>query len=262
MTGFLSEIGTRCLDFVHGVGEVCFFFWNALVATVTPPYDHRLLVVQIYDIGFRSISIVVVSAMAIGMVMVVQMAWGFAWFGAKGLVGPMVTLAFIRELGPIITSLLVGGRVGSGITAEISSMKVTEQIDAIKTLGADPVRKLVSPRLMACVISFPLLAVISNLSGIGGAMIISQMELNVRPTLFIESIRGWVALEDLVTGISKTFFFGIIVAITGCYVGMKAGGGTRGVGNATTKTVVISLFLIILFDFILSKIFVIAVYDF
>ena len=262
MTRFISELASGCLNFILGVGEVCFFLWNSIVATVTPPYDYGLLTAQIHEIGFRSISIVVVSAMAIGMVMVVQMAWGFAWFGAKGLVGPVVTLSFVRELGPIITSLLVGGRVGSGITAEISSMKVTEQIDAIKTLGADPIRKLVSPRLMACIISFPLLAVISNLAGIGGAMIISQMELNVKPTLFIESIRGWVSLEDLMTGISKTLFFGIIVAITGCYVGMKAEGGTRGVGNATTKTVVISLFLIILFDFILSKIFVIAIYDF
>ena len=262
MTRFVSELASGCLNFILGVGEVCFFLWNSIVATVTPPYDYGLLMAQIHEIGFRSISIVVVSAMAIGMVMVVQMAWGFAWFGAKGLVGPVVTLSFVRELGQIITSLLVGGRVGSGITAEISSMKVTEQIDAIRTLGADPIRKLVSPRLMACIISFPLLAVISNLAGIGGAMIISQMELNVKPTLFIESIRGWVSLEDLMTGISKTLFFGIIVAITGCYVGMKAEGGTRGVGNATTKTVVISLFLIILFDFILSKIFVIAVYDF
>ncbi len=262
MKRFVSEFIDGCLNFILGVGEVSFFFWNSVVATVTPPYDYRLLMVQIYDIGFRSVSIVVISAMAIGMVMVVQMAWGFAWFGATGLVGPVVTLSFVRELGPIITSLLVGGRVGSGITAEISSMKVTEQIDAMKTLGADPIRKLVSPRLMACVISFPLLAVISNLAGIGGAMIISQMELNVKPTLFIESIRGWVFLEDLMTGISKTLFFGIIVAITGCYVGMKAEGGTRGVGNATTKTVVISLFLIILFDFILSKIFVVAFYDF
>ena len=262
MKRLVLDIARWCTDFLCGVGDVCFFFWNAIVCTVTPPYDYGLLMAQIHEVGFRSVSIVVVSAMAIGMVMVVQLAWGFAWFGAKSLVGPMVTLAFIRELGPIITSLLVGGRVGSGITAEISSMKVTEQIDAIKTLGADPIRKLVSPRLMACIISFPLLAVISNLSGIGGAIVISQMELDVNPTLFIESIRGWVSLEDLVTGISKTFFFGIVVAITGCYVGMKATGGTRGVGNATTKTVVISLFLIILLDFILSKIFVILFYDF
>lgn len=262
MSGKATWVFESALNFVRAVGEVCFFFWHSLVATFTPPYDQSLLVTQIYVIGFRSISIVVVSSVAIGMVMVVQMAWGFAWFGAKGLVGPMVTLSFIRELGPIITSLLVGGRVGSGITAEISSMAVTEQIDAIKALGADPLKKLVSPRLMACIISFPLLAVISNLAGISGAMFISLLELEVGPTLFIESIRGWVSLEDLITGISKTFFFGIVVAITGCYVGMKTSGGTRGVGNATTKTVVISLFLIILLDFVLSKIFVLAVYDF
>ena len=261
MINFIQTVGRVCLNFVYVTGDSFLFFWEALVAALTPPYDYRLVVQQMYEIGYKSISIVIVSAAAIGMVMVVQMAWGFAWFGATGLVGPMVTLAFVRELGPVVTSLLVGGRVGSGITAEIGSMKVTEQIDAIKTLGADPIKKLVAPRLLASIISFPLLAVVSNFAGIGGSMLISKIDLNVGPALFIASIRGWVGVDDFITGIIKTLFFGVIVAITGCYVGMKAEGGTQGVGKATTKTVVVALLLIIIFDFILSKLFVLTVYE-
>lgn len=261
MTKFLQSIGSSSINSVNTLGEIFIFFWRALVAAFMPPYNFKLLLEQMYEIGYKSISIVIVSATAIGMVMVIQMAWGFERFGAKLLVGPVVTLSFVRELGPVVTSLLVGGRVGSGITAEIGSMKVTEQIDAIKTLGADPIKKLVAPRLLASIITFPLLAVISNLAGIGGSIIIAALDLNISPTLFISSMKGWVFVDDVMTGISKTLFFGIIVAITGCYVGMKADGGTQGVGRATTKTVVIALLLIIISDFLLSKLFVIFVYD-
>jgi phospholipid/cholesterol/gamma-HCH transport system permease protein len=134
-------------------------------------------------------------------------------------------------------------------------MKVTERIDAIRTMGADPIRKLVAPRLIAAIISFPFLAIIADFSGIFGAMIMSNIDLDVQPRLFMSSILEWVDLADFVSGIAKTFFFGIIVAITGCYIGMKAEGGTQGVGRATTATVVASLLLIIVGDFILTKLF-------
>ena len=189
--------------------------------------------------------------------MVVQLAYGFAYFGAKGVVGPIVTLAFVRELGPVLASLLVGGRVGSGITAEIGSMKVTEQIDAIRTLGADPIKKLVVPRFVAATISFPFLAIIADLAGILGAMIMADIELGVKPRLFISSIEGFVGLSDFFSGILKTVFFGLIVAIIGCYIGMTTEGGTQGVGRATTSTVVISMMLIIIGDFVLTKLFLI-----
>ncbi|MGI9534552.1 MAG: MlaE family ABC transporter permease [Thermodesulfobacteriota bacterium] len=260
MSGLFYSIGAYCISSLLSIGEVSIFFYKCMVATVKPPYDFKIVLEQIFEIGVKSILIVIVSAMAIGMVMVVQLAWGFAWFGAKGLVGPVVTLSFVRELGPVVTSLLVGGRVGSGITAEIGSMNVTEQIDAIKTLGADPLKKLVAPRILAAVISFPLLAVIANLSGIFGAMLISNVDLDIGPKLFLTSTREWVAVSDFLTGISKTIFFGLIVSVTGCYIGMKASGGTQGVGNATTRTVVVSLLLIIICDLVLSKLFVLLVY--
>ena len=252
---YIEKIGSYILSLIEGLGEVGLFFYRSIYASFTRPFNLRLVLEQIDEIGYKSVPIVIVSAMAIGMVMVVQLAWGFAWFGAKGVVGPVVSLSFVRELGPVVTSLLVGGRVGSGITAEIGSMKVTEQIDAIRTMGADPLRKLVAPRLIAAIISFPLLAIIADFSGIFGAMIMSNIDLDVQPRLFISSILEWVDIADFVSGIAKTFFFGIIVSITGCYIGMKAEGGTQGVGRATTATVVTSLLLIIIGDFILTKLF-------
>lgn len=254
---YIEKIGSLVISFVEQLGEVGLFLYRAIFASFTRPFNFRLVLEQLDEIGFKSVPIVVASAMAIGMVMVVQLAWGFAWFGAKGVVGPVVSLSFVRELGPVVTSLLVGGRVGSGITAEIGSMKVTEQIDAIRTLGADPVRKLVAPRLVAALISFPFLAVIADFTGILGAMIMSNIELDVKPRLFLSSILEWVTISDFASGISKTFFFGMIVAITGCYIGMKAEGGTQGVGRATTATVVVSLLLIIIGDFFLTKLFLI-----
>ncbi len=252
---YVERIGFYIINLIVSFGDIMTFLYKSVYASCTRPFNFRLVIEQIDEIGFKSIPIVIASAMAIGMVMVVQLAWGFAWFGAKGVVGPVVSLSFVRELGPVVTSLLVGGRVGAGITAEIGSMKVTEQIDAIRTMGADPLRKLVAPRLIAAIISFPFLAMIADFSGIFGAMIMSKIDLDVQPQLFISSILEWVTINDFISGIAKTFFFGIIVAIAGCYIGMRAEGGTQGVGRATTETVVVSLLLIIIGDFILTKIF-------
>jgi len=255
LANFIERIGSYVLNLVESLGEILVFLYRSITASFTRPINFRLVLEQIDEIGFKSIPIVIASAMAIGMVMVVQLAWGFAWFGAKGVVGPVVSLSFVRELGPVVTSLLVGGRVGAGITAEIGSMKVTEQIDAIRTMGADPMKKLVAPRLLAAIISFPFLAMIADFAGIFGAMIMSNIDLDVQPRLFVSSILEWVAIDDFISGIAKTFFFGIIVAITGCYIGMRAEGGTQGVGRATTETVVVALLLIIIGDFVLTKLF-------
>ena len=252
---YIEKVGSYIINLIVSLGEILLFLYKAIIATFTPPFNFKLVLEQIDEIGFKSIPIVIASAMAIGMVMVVQLAWGFVNFGAKGLVGPLVSLSFVRELGPVVASLLVGGRVGAGITAEIGSMKVTEQIDAIRTMGADPMKKLVAPRLLAAIISFPILAMIADFSGILGAMIMSNVDLDVKPQLFISTMLEWVTKEDVISGIAKTFFFGIIVAITGCYIGMRASGGTQGVGRATTETVVVALLLIIVGDFILTKLF-------
>lgn len=252
---YIERLGSYFITSIVKLGDVGVFFYQSLYATFTRPFNFNLVIEQLDEIGFKSIPIVIASAMAIGMVMVVQLAWGFAWFGAKGIVGPVVSLSFLRELGPVVTSLLVGGRVGAGITAEIGSMKVTEQIDAIRTMGADPLRKLVAPRLLASMIAFPFLAIIADFAGIFGAMLMAMIDLDVQPQLFLSTILEWVSFSDFLSGISKTYFFGIIVAITGCYMGVNSAGGTQGVGRATTSTVVVALLLIIIGDFFLTKLF-------
>jgi phospholipid/cholesterol/gamma-HCH transport system permease protein len=257
MVGFISGIGSFFISMIERIGDVGILLYRTLRLCFSRPLNLDSLIEQIYEIGFKSIPIVVLSAMAIGMVMVVQLAYGFGRFGAKGLVGPVVSLAIVRELGPVLASLLVGGRVGAGITAEIGSMKVTEQIDAIRALGADPIKKLVVPRFIAAVVSFPLLTLIADLAGILGAMIMANVELDITPRLFISSIVGWIIVSDIFSGILKTVFFGLIVSTLGCYIGLNTEGGTQGVGKATTFTVVISLVLIIIGDFILTKLFLV-----
>lgn len=253
MKDLIAALGKNVMSRFMVVGDVTMFFVEAVKGCFTPPFNLRLIKEQIDEEGVKSLSIVVLSALAIGMVMVLQLAFSFKRFGAAALVGPVVSLAIVRELGPIMTSLLVGGRVGSGITAEIGSMKVTEQIDAIRTLGADPIKKLVVPRLIAAVIVFPFLTIIADFVGIFGGLVIANIELGVSPTQYIESTILGVTFTDFLTGVLKTIFFGIIVATVGCYVGMKAEGGTQGVGRATTVTVVTALILIIISDFFLTK---------
>ncbi|MGE5443025.1 MAG: MlaE family ABC transporter permease [Ignavibacteriales bacterium] len=257
MRNFAIWLGGFFISILECLGGVGILIYRTVRYSFTRPLNLRLILEQMDEIGFKSIPIVILSAVSIGMVMVLQLTYGFKRFGAKGLVGQVVSLAIVRELGPVITSLLVGGRVGSGITAEIGSMKVTEQIDAIRTLGADPIKKLVVPRFIAAIISFPFLSAIADFAGIFGGMIMSSIELNISPRLFVQVVVQQVDISDFLSGIVKTVFFGLIVAIIGCYIGMNAEGGTQGVGRATTLTVVISLVLIIIGDFFLTKLLLI-----
>lgn len=253
MREFIIGLGGYLNDKLIIIGEWGIFLYRIVKACFSRPFDLKQIREQIDEIGYKSLPIVVLSALSIGMVMVLQLAFSFKRFGARGLVGPVVALSIVRELGPIITSLLVGGRVGSGITAEIGSMQVTEQIDAIRTLGADPIKKLVVPRFIAALISFPILAIVADFVGIIGGMIMADIELGVAPRQFIESLRVEVAFTDFFSGVLKTVFFGLLVATIASFIGMRAAGGTQGVGRATTVTVVVSLVLIIISDFFLTK---------
>jgi len=257
MRDFAIRVGGFFVSILEHLGALGALICRTVQYSFTRPFNPRFILEQMDEIGFKSIPIVILSAMAIGMVMVLQLAYGFKRFGAKGLAGSVVSLAIVRELGPVITSLLVGGRVGSGITAEIGSMKVTEQIDAIRTLGADPIKKLVVPRFIAAVISFPFLSAIADIAGIFGGMVMANIELNISPRLFVQVVVQQVNISDFLSGIIKTVFFGLIVAIIGCYIGMNAEGGTEGVGRATTLSVVVSLVLIIIGDFFLTKLFLV-----
>lgn len=212
------------------------------------------LVYQIESIGLLSVPIAVLTAVFSSMVMTVQFAVQMARFGVKEYVSSVVSLSLVRELGPALTALLVGGRVGAGIAAELGSMRVTEQVDAIRAMGADPVRKLVVPRVLATTLVLPLLTILADILGVLGAMVIARVDSDVGMRLFMESTLRSVTLEDFLHGLIKTVFFGFLLGVIACYKGLNTTNGTEGVGRATTETVVITSLTTLCADFILTNI--------
>jgi phospholipid/cholesterol/gamma-HCH transport system permease protein len=219
------------------------------------PLERSLLIAQFEQVGVRSISIVVITSAFIGMVLALQTAYALEDFGGKLFIGKIVSLSLVRELAPVLMSLMVGGRVGAGMTAEIGTMKVTEQIDALRALATNPVRKLVVPRVLATTIMFPLLTIVSIALGILGGLVIAVLSLHLSANFYIRSVVETVAYNDLSSGIGKTFFFGFAIALTGCYNGLATTGGADGVGRATTQTVVSGAITVLIMDFFLTKLF-------
>ncbi len=229
---------------------------TTLARAFTPPFSATALVRQIDAIAVQSLSIVVLTAMFSSMVMTVQFAVQLARFGAKEYVGNVVSLSLVRELGPVLTALMVGGRVGAGITAELGSMSVTEQIDAIRSMGADPIRELVVPRVLAGMISLPLLTLLADVLGVMGAMGIARFDSGINSTYFFNSVTHIVTLADLFGGLAKTVFFGFFITVIACHQGLAVRGGTEGVGRGTTRTVVITSVVTLVTDFFLTEILI------
>ena len=219
------------------------------------PIERALVIHQFDAVGVRSISIVVITSAFIGMVLALQTAYSLADFGGKLFVGKVVSLSLVRELAPVLMSLMVGGRVGAGIAAEIGTMRVTEQIDALRALATNPVRRLVVPRVIATTLMFPLLTIISNALGILGGLLIAVANLHVSANYYMRSVIESVAYNDLASGIGKTFFFGFAIGLIACYNGLKTEGGANGVGRATTVTVVSGAITVLIMDFFLTKLF-------
>ena len=207
---------------------------------------------QVEAIGSRSMTIVLLTALFTGMVLALQTGFALARFGAKPYVGAVVGLSLVRELAPVLTALMVAGRVGAGIAAEIGSMAVTEQIDAIRSMGADPVQKLVLPRMIAATISLPLLTILAAVLGVIGGMLISASQFGITPSFYLQTIYANVTVNDFLSGIAKTFVFGWIIAMVGCYFGLQTTGGTVGVGRATTQAVVLASISVLISDFFLT----------
>jgi phospholipid/cholesterol/gamma-HCH transport system permease protein len=240
------------LEFLGGLSQLTY---QTFYCALTPPYNLRALIQQVDQLGVRSISIAGVAAIFTGLVLALQTAYGLGRFGAKAYVGIIVALSVVRELGPVLTALLVGGRVGSGITAEIGSMKVTEQIDAMRAMGANPIKKLVVPRVLSMMLVLPLLTVMADILGIMGGMVISKHEFDVDYRLYYNTVARNLTLADIVSGLGKTVVFGFVIAIVGCYKGLETVGGTEGLGKATTATVVTSAIIVLISDFFLTKFF-------
>ena len=218
-------------------------------------WEWDLIAYQTDLLGVQSFSIVLITAVFMGMVLALQTAYALQSFGAKLYVGEVVTLSMTRELAPVLISLMVGGRIGAGITAEIGSMKVTEQIDALRALGANPVRKLVVPRLVAVVFSLPLLVLLADALGVFGGYLISSLSLNISGRFYLTHVFRLLKFSDILSGLGKTVFFALFITLIGCFNGMNAKGGADGVSRATTFTVVLSSIVILISDFFLTKLF-------
>jgi phospholipid/cholesterol/gamma-HCH transport system permease protein len=213
----------------------------------------RLIVIEIEVMGVRSLGVALTASIFTGMVFALQSAVNMARFGAENYVGPIAALAILRELGPVLTAILVGGKVASGITAELGSMRVTEQIDALRTLGVNFIKRLIVPRVLAALIVFPLLTILADVLGVLGGMVIMYFERGTDMWAYWNTTAYWVVPRDFLMGVAKSFFFGGIVTLIGCYTGLSTTGGTEGLGRATTATVVHCTMGVIISDFFLTK---------
>lgn len=252
------RLGERLKEWVSAVQQYVQLTGRALHATFTPPLYAGEILAQMDSLGVGSLSIVVLTGMFTGMVMALQSSATLDVFGARPYVGRLVSLSMVRELGPVLTALMVTGRVGSGMAAELGSMAVTQQIDALRVLGTDPIRKLVVPRVMAAAVMVPILTIISDTLGIFGGSLISIFQLKLSWAYYWRSVGQALGINDLVMGLLKPVVFGIILASVGCFMGLRTTGGTRGVGISTTQSVVAASVLILISDFFMTKILLVV----
>jgi phospholipid/cholesterol/gamma-HCH transport system permease protein len=255
VSGFVPALPPALLAFFDALGDMAYLTRDTIRYAVTRPPGWRVIVDQLEQIGWRSLSIVNLTALATGSVLALQLGHSLDRFGAKPFVSRIVGVSLVREMGPILTALMIGGRVGAGITAELGTMAVTEQVDAIRALGASPVRALVVPRMVALLVMLPVLTVIGDLVGILGGMLISMSELNVGPSFYFNSLLHGLMLNDVLSGLGKSVFFAYFIGIIACRNGLRVTGGADGVGRATTETVVASSITVLIADFFLTKLF-------
>lgn len=223
---------------------------------VSQGVNPRELARQVVIIGVRSIPIVLLTSIFTGMVLAIQTAYGLQRFGAKNYVGNIVSLSVIRELGPVLTAVMLCGRVGAGIAAELASMVATEQVDAMRALGANPIRKLVTPKVVAAVIVLPLLVVMADLIGVYGGLVVAVYDLKITAHTYYRSIIYTLKIKDVFDGLIKSVFFGFLLVTIACFKGLRTRGGTEGVGITTTQAVVASSIVIFISDFFITKVLI------
>jgi phospholipid/cholesterol/gamma-HCH transport system permease protein len=243
------------LAFARHTGSVAILTGRSFAAMLKRPFELGLWTEQMEQIGVRSLGVAGITTVFTGMVLALQTAFSLPALGVKYYIGAVVAKSLVRELGPVLTALIVGGRIGSGMTAELGTMKVTEQIDALRSMAADPVKKLVVPKLAATLVMLPALTIIGDFLGILGGLFIAVVQLDVSAGFYINDVTTSLTLHDVASGVGKAFFFAYFIAIVGCYNGLNASGGADGVGRATTNTVVEAAILILVSDFFLTKLF-------
>jgi len=243
------------MSMIHRAGALALLTLRAFVGLIRPPYELKLWIEQMDLVGVRSLGVAAITTTFTGMVLALQTALSLPELGVKYYIGSVVSKSLVRELGPVLTALVVGGRIGAGMTAEIGTMKVTEQIDALRSMAADPVKKLVVPKLAATLLMLPALTLIGDALGIFGGLLVAVFQLDLAPGLYLNDVTGTLTLADIANGTGKAFFFAYFIAIVGCYNGLTASGGADGVGRATTDTVVTAAILVLISDFFLTKLF-------
>ena len=250
-----NNLVTRFRDFIYFIGGITNLATQSMYWVFKPPYERKRIFEQAKKAGVDSLPIVALISFFIGVILAFQISTLMQRLGSEMYIASVVALSLVRELGPIITSLVVAGRVGAAITAELGSMQVTEQIDALETLATNPIKYLVVPRLIALALMLPLLTVFGDMIGILGGWMICVFKLGISSRLYLNITFDSLLFKDLFTGLSKTIFFGMIIAWVSCYEGFNVEGGAEGVGKATTKAVVTSFILIIACDCFFTALF-------
>jgi phospholipid/cholesterol/gamma-HCH transport system permease protein len=253
MSEIAITLGERILVFLRSLGEIGLLAKKVAHEISHRPFYFKLTVEQIYHIGVKSMGIVFVTAFSTGMVMALQFGLGLEKFGGKLYVPKIVSLSIMREIAPVFCSLMLAARVGAGIASELGSMTVTQQIDAIRALGTSPIKRVVIPRILACLIAVPLLCAIGNILGVLGAMVVSVSELGLDPMFFYQKVLSTLVVSDFLAGVFKSFIFAFFISFSACYFGLNVKGGTQGVGAATRGAVVTASILILVGDFFLTK---------
>ncbi len=251
----LQPIGRTFLTFLAAVGRLSLFAAHGLSHCVRPPVYLRLIGRQMIDIGYYSLPVVGLTAIFTGMVLALQSYTGFARFAAESAIPNVVVISITRELGPVLAGLMVAGRVGAAMAAEIGTMRVTEQIDALDTLATNPFKYLVAPRLIAGITMMPLLVCVADIIGVFGGYVVSIYKLGFNPATYLKNTIDFVEFEDVASGLVKAAVFGFLITLMGCYHGYNSKGGAQGVGAATTNAVVSASILILTFNYIITELF-------
>ena len=255
LIGFVDSVGASVLRFLGGAGGAVMFAGKGVASSLTPPLYASEIFRQFWRIGYLSLPVVGLTALFTGAVLALQIYIGGSRFNAESVVPNIVALGISRELGPVIAGLMVAGRVAAAIAAEIGTMKVTEQIDALTTLSTDPMRYLVAPRLLAATLMMPLLVLVADSLGIAGGYLVSVQRLDFNGAVYLATTVNFLAWDDVTSGLWKAAAFGFLIALMGCYHGFNSGRGAQGVGRATTQAVVSASVLILAANYVLTEVF-------
>jgi phospholipid/cholesterol/gamma-HCH transport system permease protein len=251
----VAAVGRGALDATRAAGAAAIFAVTGLSHLVRPPFYGRAFLRALVEFGYFSLPVVALTAIFSGMVIALQSFTGFNRFNAGSAIAGIVVLSVVRELGPVLAGLMVAGRVGAAMAAEIGTMRVTDQIDALSTLSTNPMKYLVAPRLLAGTIALPFLVLVADVLGVLGGFIVATIKLGFNSTTYLINTLNFMTASDVLSGLAKAAVFGFLIALMGCYHGYNSRGGAQGVGAATTGAVVLASILILAFDYGLTEVF-------